>query len=636
VNRLAERPERSDVAPETLRFGECELDFARGELRRAGALVELPPTPLRVLLYLAEHRDRTVPRRELLDAIWPDAVVGDESLTRAVAEIRRATGEADGGDPVVRTFKRAGLRFVARLEADERSAVESRPSRPWLARLGGLALAAGIAVAGALALRGDAPTPFGVAVLPVANFTGDAAAQPLADGLTEQVTHALAENGYPVVARTTAAQFRERAADVRELGERLGVSHVLEGSVRSAGDRLRVTMQLVASDTGKHVWSEVFERPRGSDGFALQDDVTDRVAVRVYHYVWEDAVAIREDPALAELSRLLVETRRLFLEDRPYEFLQTADRLLAATPEREPYLSWRANTHALIADTWSMLYAFGPHPHSEAGPKLLRHASAAVALAPDEAHPHASLSRALVHHWRWDEAEREVRRACELAPSDGAHCGSARWNLCAAFGCVAEQIEGATAWAHQEPAEYGAWALLAVALLNDGRLDEADRVGARARALGIPWGGLLDPSLQWRLGRSEAAIEGAARQLVALGAREAERELRRQARLVPERAWRWLADQRAARAKGVAPPNLSAFLAAQGYAELGDHAAALAALEASVARHEPGMEQYGLDPIFDPIRETPRFRALIEKMGLTARQAEYATRERRVVPIALP
>jgi len=99
------------------RFDAYELDFARSELRRAGALVTLQPTPLRVLLYLAEHRDRTVPRRELLDAIWPGVVVGDEALTTALAEARHAVGDDGAAQRVIRTLKGQGYRFAAEAEA---------------------------------------------------------------------------------------------------------------------------------------------------------------------------------------------------------------------------------------------------------------------------------------------------------------------------------------------------------------------------------------------------------------------------------------------------------------------------------------------------------------------------------------
>ncbi len=109
-------PRREPSSPITLRFGNYELDCARQELRRAGALVALQPTPLRVLLHLAEQRGRTVSRQELFDAVWPGVVVGDDALTRALMEARRAVGDDSDAQRVIRTLKGLGYRFVAEAE----------------------------------------------------------------------------------------------------------------------------------------------------------------------------------------------------------------------------------------------------------------------------------------------------------------------------------------------------------------------------------------------------------------------------------------------------------------------------------------------------------------------------------------
>ena len=113
------------VTAEILRFGEYELDFVRRELRRAGVHLVLQPTPLRVLLYLAEHRDRIVPRRELLGATWPGVVVDDEALTSALAEVRRAVGDDGDAQRVILTQEGAGYRFVAEVVV-----VAAAPSQP--------------------------------------------------------------------------------------------------------------------------------------------------------------------------------------------------------------------------------------------------------------------------------------------------------------------------------------------------------------------------------------------------------------------------------------------------------------------------------------------------------------------------
>jgi TolB-like protein len=458
-------------------------------------------------------------------------------------------------------------------------------------------------------------------VLPIQNLTASAADRGLADGLTEEITQALAQNGYPVVARTTASLWRERAADVRELGATLGVSHVLEGSVRRQGERVRVSMQLIATDTGKHVWAESFEQA-GEDSFALQDRVTSLVAAKISRTVWADEGALKRSPEFARVAQLVIDGRRLFFESRFDEALAANARVLEATPEHEPYLRLRSDVHALLELAWESLYTFGSgRPFREAGPAMLSHAEAAVALAPDSVWAHAALSRALASHWRWAESEREMKRACALDPLRGEHCGSTRAFLCGALGCVQDSIEGARMFVRAMPAEGMSWDTLAGALMNSGQLEEAEAAARRAVELGVPWSNLQD--ILWRRGKRDEAVENLRRGFAALGSVSAASEIERLRATGPEVAMRWVADQNAHGPLGASWPNINDYLAGLFYAELGDMDAALESIERSVAEHELGMNASAIDPIFDPIRDTPRFRALIEKMGLTAYHAKY-------------
>jgi TolB-like protein/DNA-binding winged helix-turn-helix (wHTH) protein len=618
-----------------LAFGDCELDFGRRELRRAGAGVDLQPTPLRLLLYIAEHRDRTVPKQELLDAIWPDAAVGDASLAEALANVREALGDHGDEQRVVRTQRGAGVRFVARARViDDEHAQPlavvppmraSRVTRGWIALAGVLALALGT-LAARVAVTPDAPRafpPFGVAVLPLRSLTAGARNLELADGLTEQITSALAQNGYPVVARTTASLYRERAADVRELGPQLGVSHVLEGSVQREGERVRVTVQLVATGSGKHVWSETFEKP-ARDAFAIQDEVTDRVAVQFYWHASQDGVAMERDSELARLSDRAIELRKLFLEERYEDALVIGEQLLAGAPKREPFSRLRGDTNANLSFVWGNLYVFGNRPFREAGPKLLAHAEAAAELAPDSAWARLSLARAAVHHWQWQRSEQEMRRVCALAPRT-ANCGLAQWHVCSALGCVEEQLEGARIFLRRVPAEWGAWDAVALALLNQGRLAEAEPAAQRARQLGSP-AALHLPSIQWRLGKQAESVAGL--QALARGGPADADEIGRLGARDPASAWRVFAERHAT--ADPKPFTSAHFMSAQSFALIGDLEAAMRELERSVADHEPGMEMFGLDPVFEPIRDTPRFRALIRRMGLVDYHAKYLRRARFV------
>jgi TolB-like protein/DNA-binding winged helix-turn-helix (wHTH) protein len=635
-----------------LRFDSYELDFARRELRRAGALVAVQPTPLRVLLHLAEHRDRTVPRRELLDAIWADAVVGDEALTTALAEARHAVGDDGATQRVIRTLKGQGYRFVAAVSAADvmvafaRASTARRP-RAWRLAAGAFLTLAAATLHPATDARVSSafvPARVVLAVLPIANLSNDPREQALAEGLTEQLAHELTRSGYPVVACSAVERWTGRATDLGALGRELGVSHVIEGSVRREAERLRVAMRLVETSSGRQLWSDVYEEPAG-DRFGIQDRVTTRVVSATYlHEHVRDVLAPAETTSARarEVTELSAEFRRLFFAGEWEASLNLAERALALVPRREPYLRCRGDTLAMVSISHANLYVFGSRALAEAGPEMLARARAAVSEAPESAYAHVALSRARLHHWRWEDAEREMRRSCELAPRK-AHvdmgsssiglCGAIKAQICAALGCIDDQLAGARLFQSQFAADVGAsgyW--LAWALINNNRLEEAEAASARAGEVG-PEAAPFLPSIQWRLDKREAAVASLARLYSAWGASDAARELDGRVNEDPEAAWRWIAD-RWRDGDIPARPNQHHFLSASFYVELGDLEAALAALERSVAEHEPAMEMYALDPILDPIRDTPRFRALIARMGLTAYHAKYLKRPGSTQPLA--
>jgi tetratricopeptide (TPR) repeat protein len=214
---------------------------------------------------------------------------------------------------------------------------------------------------------------------------------------------------------------------------------------------------------------------------------------------------------------------------------------------------------------------------------------------------------------------------CRLAPRDGNTSARSRFWVGAALGRVSEQLEGARLWARSSPANGSAVGSQALVLMQAGRLDEAEPIALRAAQLG--WSVDL-PSIQWRLGKRESAVESLRRILERAGAAAAVRDLDILRGDGPESVWRWRAALRTPEPVAGITTAAREFLSARTYAELGDMESALAAIERSFAAHEPGMELQGLDVIFDPIRDTPRFRALIEHMGLTAYHEKYGVFER--------
>ena len=243
----------------TYRFANCEVDPALRQVRVNGVAREPQPKALDLLLYLIAHRDRVVDKDELLERLWPGVVVSESALTQALRKARAMVGDDGERQAVIRTVQRRGFRFVAKLQdtAEQPSAETGRHAAP------------GSAAA-------PMPQP-AVAVLPFTDMSPDQDQEYFCDGMAEEIINALARAGQKVVSRTSAFAFKNRPDDVREIGRRLGVNMVLEGSVRKAGERLRVTAQLIDAASGFHAWSESWDR-RLEDMFAIQDEIAQRIA----------------------------------------------------------------------------------------------------------------------------------------------------------------------------------------------------------------------------------------------------------------------------------------------------------------------------------------------------------------------
>ena len=250
-------------------FGDCVLDSDRRELSRGGEAVAVGPQVFDLLLCLIDNRDRVVSKDELFDVIWRGRTVSDSTLASHVNFARRALGDTGEEQRLIRTISRKGFRFVGEVtEALSRSAVESPTTQtePDNAR-------AEVGTSSGLALP-DKPS---VAVLPFVNLSGDPDHDYFADGVVEDIIGALSRIRWLfVIARNSSFTYKGRAVDVKQVGRELGVRYVLEGSVRRAGSRVRVTGQLIDAQAGAHLWAERFDATL-DDIFDLHDELATSV-----------------------------------------------------------------------------------------------------------------------------------------------------------------------------------------------------------------------------------------------------------------------------------------------------------------------------------------------------------------------
>jgi len=370
-------------------FGDYRFDFETGRLWSGEREVRLTPKASSVLKVLVTHAGKPVTKEELFASVWNDTVVSDDALTSCIQELRRALADDSKQPRFIETRHRRGYQFVAQLT--EATA------------------AAGVA---------DSPLPAhdisAIAVLPFADMSPDRNQDYLCEGLAEELINALTHvDGLRVAARTASFQFRAAGADVREVGRHLGVGTLLEGSGRKAGDRLRVTVQLIEVATGYHRWSQRFDRML-DDVFAIQDEIAESVATSLRGGVLtgrEKQALLRPQTGVGAYEYYLRGRQHLPRLTRPH--LETSGGMFERAIELDagygPAWAGLAMVHATLYE-W-----YGATEDDLVTAE--RASQRALALAPELAEAHVARGCALSLSRRYEEAAREFEDAIRLNPN---------------------------------------------------------------------------------------------------------------------------------------------------------------------------------------------------------------------------
>jgi adenylate cyclase len=253
-------------------FENFAFDTDRRELHRGPDVVSIAPQVFDLLEYLIRSRERVVSKDDLINAVWNGRIVSDAALTTRLNAVRAAVGDTGEEQRLIKTLPRKGFRFVGQVRAT-REVADPNP---------------GDAPESALALP-DKPS---IAVLPFENMSGDREQEYFADGMVEEIITALSRFKWLfVIARNSSFTFKGKSVDVKEVGRRLGVRYVLEGSVRKASGKVRITGQLIDAITGANIWADRFERDL-TDVFALQDEVTVAVVSAIQPKLLQTEIAL--------------------------------------------------------------------------------------------------------------------------------------------------------------------------------------------------------------------------------------------------------------------------------------------------------------------------------------------------------
>ena len=280
-----------------LRIGDWCVNPAGGEISRSGETARVEARTMRLLMCLAEHRGEVVSIDDLLNQVWPDVTVSQDSVYQAVATLRRLLGDDPKQPGYIATVPRLGYRMVATvspwtdLTSDRLNAPPLTPprskSRSWTA---GAALCLVILAIGAFMYRarvasGNPTTALvnasqpekSIAVLPFLDLTEGMKEEEFADGMTEELIDKLSKvPGLRVPSPTSSFYYKGKQITVTEVAKALGVTYVLDGSVRKTGTRLRVAARLVRAENGYVIWSESYDRPL-DDILMVQDDIAGEV-----------------------------------------------------------------------------------------------------------------------------------------------------------------------------------------------------------------------------------------------------------------------------------------------------------------------------------------------------------------------
>jgi TolB-like protein/DNA-binding winged helix-turn-helix (wHTH) protein/Tfp pilus assembly protein PilF len=629
----------SPTKPNIVSFGAYEFNAYSGELRKEGMRVRLEGQTLAILRMLLDRPGELVTREELQKKLWPgDTFVDFEhSLNAAVKRLRAVLSDSADQPRFIETLTQRGYRFVAPInrvgtvrEDEEHLAVtgESQAGprvafhgrRVWLVAASAVCVI-GIAYWGWRLGRNRPAAPAfppvrSLVVLPLQNLSGDPSQEYLADGMTEELIGRLANiHGMRVISRTSAMHFKNTQLSVPEIAKTLGVDAIVEGSVIREDGEVRVHAQLIRGATDEHIWAGEYQREYRSL-LALQDEVARNIVEQV-----EISLTPRERMTLASTHPVDPEAHEDYLKGRYYFNQRTQDALnksigfFQQAIMRDPSYPL---AYSGLADAYSMLGFRGAFPSKDALSRAKTAALKAIDLDDNLAEPHASLAFiAETHEWDWATAEREYKRAVQLNPGDArTHNWYAGYLIY--VGRFEEGVSEARRARELDPLSLPVNNALAGRLLAAGRYDEALEQVQKTLQLD-PHFAPAHQTLGWahlHAGKSEDAIQDFQKALQLSGSEDTDLMLDLGFAYATagnrEEAGRILDKLKSLRKRGIVPSGSIGIL----YGALGDLNEAFGWLEKAYEERDPQLTYLKAGRRFEPLRQDPRLRELMRRVGL--------------------
>jgi TolB-like protein/DNA-binding winged helix-turn-helix (wHTH) protein/tetratricopeptide (TPR) repeat protein len=633
-------------APGRWRFAGMELDETSGRLRVEGAEHVLDHGSYGVLLALLKQSGQVVGKDALLHAGWPGRVVSENSLTKAISRLRHELDDADG--ELLCTSHGYGYRLAARAEWSPAGQAEAAPAtaetislpppaaneellprkadRSNALTLGLAALLAIVAGAWWFSTR-EAPAPVvaksaqsaapaadpgrSIAVLPFEDLSASRDQAYFSDGLADELLDRLAKlPQLRVASRTSSFTFRDSKEGIEEIGRKLGVATVLEGSVRRDGDRVRITVQLINVSNGFHLWSETYDKQM-TDLFDVQDDIARSVvtALQVQLLPGQDEAVTRhrtKSPEAFDLFLTAQKFRRIGGPDNDRRAIAAFERAIALDPEFSTAYGELATVLGGDAE-----YADSPDQVREGKQRAIEYFSKAIALEPDRAEFYSMRADQLfytMHDWRG--AQRDLETAARLYRRQSNDVLQKQTRLLAVLGRLDEAIALEQETVRKDPDSTWAWGQLGFHLTAQGRYAEAHQALANAMKFrpddnhvgyyaGLAW--LTEGNAKEAVAAFERS--GSVFRLAGLAAAQFD-------------AGNEAASQEALRTLITRHAPIGAYQVAQAYAWRGEKDKAFEWLERAERQYDAGLAQLKFDPMMRKLHDDPRYKHWLKRLKL--------------------
>ena len=398
---------------------DLEIDLVRETVSRAKQAIDLPELSFRLFAVLINHAPNRVSKDELIREVWGDVVVGDEALAQRVRLLRQALGEDSQRPRYFSSVRGRGYRLmcdvkpIGQLERQDKTKFG----------LIGVALIS-ITVAALWFFNAQQrelpplPPANSIAVLPFADLSAGQNYGYFADGMQEELLTRLTDiNGLNVSSRTSVEAYRSTNLGLPDIAEQLGVSAIIEGSVRIDADRVRITVQLIDAETDQHLWADNFDRMLSVENiFSIQEEVAQRIAQAM-----ELEYARTLGPEPVQLPTDNLDAYSAYLLGRYHTFRQTRDDLELAVTYLEQATTLDpefAEAFASLGWTYSFLgTSYGNLPPRDVYPKAKEAALKALSLNSELADARSLYADILTwYDWDFEAAEREYRKTLELDP----------------------------------------------------------------------------------------------------------------------------------------------------------------------------------------------------------------------------